>query len=128
MYTERLSSPFRVLNTSLNNNEIMTVCNTFPIIFYSTVNDAGLGMSGVLETIPVEKAKQLFEVVFFGAYRTMQAVLPHMKKEKSGLILNNSSLFGLVGAPFTEVYCAAKFALEGLTESLAPSLLHFDIR
>lgn len=91
-------------------------------------NNAGLGMFGVLETIPVEKAKQLFDVVFFGSLRTIQAVLPYMKKWRSGLILNNSSLFGLVGAPFNELYCAAKFALEGLTESLAPTLLHFDMR
>ena len=85
-------------------------------------------MLGVLETIPVEKAKQLFDVNFFGVLRTIQAVLPYMKKRRSGLILNNSSLFGLVGAPFNELYCAAKFALEGLTESLAPTLLFFDIR
>ncbi|XP_068728270.1 retinol dehydrogenase 8-like [Montipora capricornis] len=91
-------------------------------------NNAGYGIFGVLETIPVEKAKQLFDVNFFGVLRAIQAVLPYMKKKRSGLILNNSSVFGLVGAPFYEVYSASKFALEGLIESLAPTLLYFDIR
>lgn len=96
--------------------------------FFSTVNNAGLGLFGILETIPIEKAQQMFDVVFFGAIRTIKAVLPAMKLRGAGLILQNSSLFGLVGVPFSELYCAAKFALEGFIESLAPTLLNFNIR
>ena len=106
-------------------NKIMQMPTSF---FFSTVNNAGLGLFGILETIPIEKAQQMFDVVFFGAIRTIKAVLPAMKLRGAGLILQNSSLFGLVGVPFSELYCAAKFALEGFIESLAPTLLNFDIR
>ena len=85
-------------------------------------------MVGVLECVPVNMAKELFEVNFFDALRLVQAVLPGMKARQSGLIIQNSSHFGLVGNPFNELYCASKFALEGLTEALAPTLLHFNIR
>ena len=73
-------------------------------------------------------SKELFEVNFFGALRLTQAVLPSMKARESGLIINNSSHFGIVGVPFVEIYCASKFALEGLTESMAPLLRQFNIR
>ena len=73
-------------------------------------------------------AKALFEVNFFGALRLIQAVLPSMKARQSGHIINNSSHFGIVGAPFCELYSASKFALEGLSEGLAPVLAHFNIR
>ena len=73
-------------------------------------------------------AKELFEVNFFGSLRLIQAVLPGMKARQSGLIINNSSHAGIVGLPFNELYGASKFALEGLTEAMAPTLLHFNIR
>ena len=73
-------------------------------------------------------SKELFEVNFFGALRLIQAVLPSMKARESGLIINNSSHFGIVGVPFVDIYCASKFALEGLTESMAPLLRQFNIR
>ncbi|KAK2570583.1 Retinol dehydrogenase 8 [Acropora cervicornis] len=91
-------------------------------------NNAGLGMGGVLESLPVDMAKELFEVNFFGALRLIQAVLPSMKARQSGHIINNSSHFGIVGTPFNELYSASKFALEGLSEGLAPVLAHFNIR
>jgi len=81
-----------------------------------------------LECAPVNMTKELFEVNFFGALRLIQAVLPGMKARQSGHIINNSSHFGIIGTPFWELYSASKFALEGLTESMAPTLLHFDIR
>ena len=80
------------------------------------------------EFIPTDMAKELFEVNYFGYMRLIQAVLPSMKATQSGLIINNSSHFGIVGVPFAEIYCSSKFAVEGLTESLAPTLRHFNIR
>ena len=82
----------------------------------------------IVECVPINMAKELFEVNFFGSLRLIQAVLPGMKARQSGLIINNGSHFGIVGAPFNELYCASKFALEGLTEAMAPTLLHFNIR
>ncbi len=73
-------------------------------------------------------AKELFEVNYFGTLRLIQAVLPSMKAKQKGHIINNSSLLGVYGVPFNELYCSTKFAMEGLTEALAPTLLHFNIR
>ena len=97
-------------------------------MFTLTVNNAGSALSTVLECVPISMAKELFEVNFFGTLRLIQAVLPSMKARKSGCIINNSSHFGIVGTPFSDLYAASKFAVEGLTESLAPALLHFNIR
>ena len=98
----------------------------FYILF--TVNNAGISVLTPLECVPMKTAKEIFDVNYFGAYRLIQAVLPGMKARESGLIINNSSHFGIVGIPFVEVYCSSKFALEGLTESLAPILRQFNIR
>lgn len=76
----------------------------------------------------MKMAKEVFDVNVFGALRLIQAVVPGMKAKQSGLIINNSSHFGIVGIPFVEVYCSSKFAIEGLTESMAPILRQFDIR
>ena len=82
----------------------------------------------MLECVPINMAKELFEVNFFGALRLIQAVLPGMKARQSGCIINNSSHLGIIGTPFFEHYSASKFAMEGLTEAMAPTLLHFNIR
>ena len=100
----------------------------FIIVLLFTVNNAGTGILTPLECVPIETAKEVFDVNYFGAYRLIQAVLPGMKARQSGLIINNSSHFGIVGIPFVEVYCSSKFALEGLTESMAPILSQFNIR
>lgn len=81
-----------------------------------------------LECVPIKVTKELFEVNVFGALRLIQAVLPSMKARESGLIINNSSHHGVVGVPFVEIYSSSKFAIEGLTESMAPLLRQFNIR
>ncbi|KAJ7394605.1 hypothetical protein OS493_000423 [Desmophyllum pertusum] len=91
-------------------------------------NNAGVGIITALECVPIKMAKELFDVNYFGALRLIQGVLPGMKARQSGLILNNSSHYGIVGVPFVELYCSAKFAIEGLTESMAPILRQFHIR
>jgi len=72
--------------------------------------------------------KQVFEVNFFGVVRLIQAVLPGMKARQSGYIVNVSSMSGELGVPFNDIYCASKFALGGLTESLTPVLRQFNIK
>ena len=98
------------------------------MLFTSAVNNAGIGIITAFECVPVEIAKEVLEVNYFGALRLIQAVLPSMKARQSGVIVNNSSHYGIVGIPFVEIYCSSKFAIEGLTESLAPILRHFNIR
>jgi len=73
-------------------------------------------------------AQDMFNVNFFGTLRLIKAVLPSMKARQSGHIINHSSVGGIVGTPFVDIYCASKFAVEGLSESLAPLLWQFDIR
>ena len=69
----------------------------------------------------------MFDVDFFGIFLLINAVLPSMKAKQSGHIINNSSVAGILGVPFMDIYCASKFAVEGLSESLAPLLQQFHI-
>ena len=100
----------------------------YTLLYSTAVNNAGIGAFTVVECTPMSLAKELFEVNYFGALRLIQAVLPNMKARQGGHIINNSSTMGVVGTPFSELYCSTKFAIEGLTEALAPTLLHFNIR
>lgn len=91
------------------------------------VNNAGMGIAGALEDTSMEELKFQFETNLFGAFRVCQAVLPTMRAQQSGYIINVSSLAGLVGIPFQGAYSASKFALEGLTEVLRMEVKPFGI-
>uniref|UniRef100_A0A8B9QQ23 Retinol dehydrogenase 8 n=1 Tax=Apteryx owenii TaxID=8824 RepID=A0A8B9QQ23_APTOW len=91
------------------------------------VSNAGMGHVGPVESISVEEMKHLFDTNFFGAVRMIKAVLPDMKRRRSGHIVVISSVMGLQGIVFNDVYAASKFAVEGFCESLAVQLLQFDI-
>lgn len=93
-----------------------------------SVNNAGISVIAPLECIPINKAQEMMDVNFFGTLRLVKAVLPSMKARQSGHIIQCSSAAGVVGMPFFEIYAASKFAVEGLTESLAPMLQQFNIR
>ena len=86
------------------------------------INNAGAGFIRTMEQASMDEIKQVMDVNFYGPIRCSKAVLPYMRKQKSGHIINISSVGGLVGQPVNEIYCASKFALEGLTESLATYL------
>lgn len=85
-------------------------------------------MSGTLEAQTMDMARKVFETNFFGVLRLTKAVLPSMKSNKDGHIICVTSLGGIFGTPFNSVYCASKFAVEGLIESLAPLLKSFNVR
>ncbi|XP_074783006.1 17-beta-hydroxysteroid dehydrogenase type 1 isoform X2 [Athene noctua] len=91
------------------------------------VCNAGVGLMGPLETCSDQAMKSLFDVNLFGAVRTIQAFLPAMKRRRAGRIIVSSSIGGLQGLPFNSLYCASKFAVEGLCESLAIVLRPFNI-
>ena len=76
----------------------------------------------------MELMRNVFEVNYFGTVSLTKAVIPFMKAKESGHIVNISSHAGVVGFPGAEIYSSSKFAVEGLTESLAPSLHQFNIR
>jgi len=86
------------------------------------INNAGAGFIKPMEQASMEEIQQVMDVNFYGPIRCSKAVMPYMRKQKSGHIINVSSVGGIVGSPVNEIYCAAKFALEGLTESLATYL------
>lgn len=82
------------------------------------VNAAGYALGGAVEEASLDEAKALFDVNFFGAVRVIQAVLPIMRRQRSGTVINVSSGAAQVAEPFAGHYSASKFAIEGLTEAL----------
>jgi short-subunit dehydrogenase len=92
------------------------------------VNNAGVGLVAGAEESSVEQAKSLFEVNLFGVIRMTKAVLPTMRRQGSGRIVNISSLMGLIPAPFMALYAASKHALEGYSESLDHEIRSSGIR
>uniref|UniRef100_W5N3Z7 Estradiol 17-beta-dehydrogenase n=1 Tax=Lepisosteus oculatus TaxID=7918 RepID=W5N3Z7_LEPOC len=92
------------------------------------VCNAGVGLMGPLEAQSYETMTRIFDVNLFGTIRSIQAFLPGMKARRSGRILVTGSLGGLQGLPFNEVYCASKFAVEGVCESLAILLQQFNVQ
>ena len=82
------------------------------------VNNAGVGLVGAAEESSLEQAKSLFDVNLFGVIRMTKVVLPAMRRQRAGRIVNISSVLGLIPAPFMALYAASKHALEGYSESL----------
>lgn len=91
------------------------------------VNNAGHGLIAALEEVSDVEMHQFFETNFFGALRLMRSVLPVMRQQGSGHIVNLSSTAGLVGFAGSSLYCSAKFALEGASEALAKEVESFGI-
>jgi NAD(P)-dependent dehydrogenase (short-subunit alcohol dehydrogenase family) len=92
------------------------------------VNNAGYALVGPFEELSIEEFKEQFETNVFGAIRLMQGVLPIMRRQRDGTIVNISSVAGRVGFPLTSAYVSSKFALEGLSESIAYEIEQFGIK
>ncbi len=92
------------------------------------VNNAGYFLVGCLEDLTINDMKAQFETNFFGIVRIIQEVLPTMRSQKSGIIVNISSVAGRIGFPVTPAYISSKFALEGLSESMRYELAPFGIK
>lgn len=92
------------------------------------VNNAGYALYGALEDISIDELKAQYETNLFGIVRVTQAVLPTMRNQRSGLIVNVSTVGGRMGIPCISAYTSSKFAVEGLTESIAYELEPFGIR
>lgn len=91
------------------------------------VNNAGYGSYGAIEDVPLSEAKYQFDVNIFGLARLIQLVLPHMREQKSGKIVNISSMGGKFGEPHGAWYHATKYAVEGLSDCLRMELKQFGI-
>jgi NAD(P)-dependent dehydrogenase (short-subunit alcohol dehydrogenase family) len=94
----------------------------------AVVNNAGVSVVGAVEDTTIVDAQFQLETNFFGALRVCRAVLPAMRRQRSGTIVNVSSIGGLIGLPYQAAYSASKFALEGLTEALRMEVRSFGIR
>lgn len=92
------------------------------------VNNAGIGGGGPIPDVPIEFAKAMFDTNYFGAIRMVQAVLPGMRAQRGGAIVNVSSVWGRVAVPGHGHYCAAKHALEAASEALAQEVYALGIR
>jgi short-subunit dehydrogenase len=91
------------------------------------VNNAGYGLFSPIEDLTLDQIKEQFETNFFGVVRVTKEILPIMRKQKKGTIVNVSSGAGRVGIPLSSAYAASKFALEGLSESMRYELNEFGI-
>lgn len=91
------------------------------------INNAGVGITGPIEEIPTEEIKNNFETNFFGPIEVIKAVLPQMRSQQSGLIINITSIAGYMGLPYRGIYSASKGALELLTEALRMEVKSFGI-
>lgn len=92
------------------------------------INNAGYALAGPIEETTIKEAKEQLDVNFFGAVRMIQAVLPKMRANGGGLIINISSIGGLIGMPYQAFYSASKFALEGLVEALRIEVKKYNIK
>lgn len=92
------------------------------------VNCAGVTLLGATEETSIAEAQTLFDTNLFGLLRVIKAVLPHMRKQRSGRIVNVSSVLGFLPAPYMALYSASKHAVEGLSETLDHEVRQFGIR
>ena len=124
---ERQGYPGKLLEFSLdvtNTSEINAVVTSLETQIGNLdilINNAGYGLFGALEDLKEEEIRYQMEVNFFGTVNVTKAFLPLLRKSK-GKIFNFSSVFGFMGFPLTSLYCASKYAVEGLTESLRGEL------
>lgn len=92
------------------------------------VNSAGVTLMGAAEETSIAEAQTLFDTNLFGILRTIKAVLPHMRKQRIGRIVNVSSVLGFLPAPYMALYSASKHAVEGLSETLDHEVRQFGVR
>ncbi|RKE95122.1 SDR family oxidoreductase [Ichthyenterobacterium magnum] len=92
------------------------------------INNAGAGITGPLEEIPNEEIRRNFETNLFGPINVIKSVLPQMRKQNSGLIINVTSIAGYMGLPYRGIYSASKGALELITEAFRMEIKSFNIK
>lgn len=92
------------------------------------INNAGMGITGAIEDTPTDEMRNVFNTNFFGAIDMIKAVLPQMRRQKSGLIINITSIAGYLGLPFRGIYSATKGALELATETISMEVNQFNIK
>jgi NAD(P)-dependent dehydrogenase (short-subunit alcohol dehydrogenase family) len=131
-FTKKENLPLQVIRLDVNDdksvrdaiNTIVKEKDRIDVV----VNNAGYDLMGALEETSMEELKGQFETNFFGAVRVIQAVIPVMRKQGGGIIVNITSLGGRISFPLNSAYHATKFALEGFSESIQYELEPFGIK
>jgi NAD(P)-dependent dehydrogenase (short-subunit alcohol dehydrogenase family) len=124
--------PIRI--TQLDVTDSVSINNAVKAVISETgridvlANIAGYSLNGAFEDLSMDELNEQYETNVFGLIRTTQAVLPTMRKQKSGIIVNISSIAGKFGGPGASAYVSTKFAVEGLSESIAYELEPFGIK
>jgi NAD(P)-dependent dehydrogenase (short-subunit alcohol dehydrogenase family) len=130
-YAKKDNLPLKTLSLDVTNEESISEAINKIIGEKSRidilVNNAGYSLLGPLEQLHMNEIKEEFETNFFGVIKLIQYVLPIMRKQSYGRIINISSLAGRIGFPLSSAYVSSKFALEGLTESLGYEVQKFGI-
>jgi NAD(P)-dependent dehydrogenase (short-subunit alcohol dehydrogenase family) len=132
-------NPERILNSvfpliALDVRDVVSIELAFAKVIATSgrldvvINNAGVGITGPLEEIPIQEIKNNFETNFFGPIEVMKAALPQMRKQQSGLIINVTSIAGYMGLPYRSIYSASKGALELITEALRMEVKSFGIQ
>jgi NAD(P)-dependent dehydrogenase (short-subunit alcohol dehydrogenase family) len=126
-----INHPFKLIALDVNSAE--SIKNAIDEIIVAEgkldilINNAGMGITGPIEETPTNEMRKVFDTNFFGAIDVMKAVLPEMRKQKSGLIINVTSIAGYMGLPFRGIYSATKGALELVTEAIRMEVKSFGI-
>lgn len=125
------NSMFPILRLDVKNKDSITETVSYIIKkegkLNVVVNNAGAGITGPIEEIPETEIKANFDTNFFGPINVIKAILPQMRKQQSGLIINVTSIAGYMGLPYRGIYSASKGALELLTEAFRMELKAFNI-
>jgi len=130
--TNKEKLPLKIIRLDVNEDETIRIAIQ-KIIADSgridiLINNAGYGMFGPIEEISIKEIKEQFETNFFGTIRLIKAIVPIMRKQINGTIVNISSMVGRFGVPLNAAYVSSKFALEGLSESISFELDEFGIK
>ncbi len=124
-------SKFPIVALDVTKSETISQCIAEVLDHESRIdillNNAGAGITGPIEEIPDEEIKRNFETNLFGPINVIKAVLPTMRKQNSGLIINVTSIAGYMGLPYRGIYSASKGALELITEAFRMELKGFNI-
>lgn len=129
---DRENLSLKILRLDVNDNQsiklavkkILTDTGRIDVL----INNAGYGMFGPVEEITTQEVKKQFETNFFGTIRLIKAIVPIMRKQGNGTVVNISSMVGRFGVPLNSAYVSSKFAVEGLSESISFELEEFGIR
>ena len=126
-----INSNFTIKKLDINNYKMSELLVEEIINKYGRIdvliNNAGINITGPLEHMDISSIKKVFETNFFSHVNMIQSVLPHMRKRKSGLIINITSIAGYLGLPFWSAYCASKSSFKIIAESLNIELKNHNI-